>query len=106
MVQCSSRVIPKDFKNGIHSFPDWRSAFREGCGEQAGKIACCVLGQGTKRDTPTFMWKTGGPDTLEMAIPKPVRTSRPKYSNAIRFLENGGKINFHVVNVVSDETLN
>ena len=34
-------------KNGIHSFPDWRSAFMGDCGEQAGKFACCVLGQGT-----------------------------------------------------------
>ena len=45
----------KTLKNGIHSFPAWRSAFMGGCGEQAGKFACCVLGQGT------FMWKTGDP---------------------------------------------
>ena len=31
------------------------------------------------------MWKTGGPDISEMAIPKRVRTSRPKYSDTIRF---------------------
>ena len=37
----------KTFKNGICSFPAWRSAFMGGCGEQAGKLACCVLGQGT-----------------------------------------------------------
>ena len=37
----------KTLKNGIYSFPAWRSAFKEGCGEQAGKFACCVLGQGT-----------------------------------------------------------
>ena len=37
----------KTLKNGIHSFPAWSSAFRGGCGEQAGKCACCVLGQGT-----------------------------------------------------------
>ena len=37
----------KTLKNGIHSFPAGRSAFRGGCGEQAGKFACCVLGQGT-----------------------------------------------------------
>ena len=36
----------KTFKNGIYSFPAWRSAFMGGCGEQAGKFACCVLGQG------------------------------------------------------------
>ena len=37
----------KTLKNGIHSFPAWRSAFRGGCGEQAGKFPCCVFGQGT-----------------------------------------------------------
>ena len=34
-------------KNGIHGFPAWRSAHKGQCGEQAGKLACCVLGQGT-----------------------------------------------------------
>ena len=53
----------KTLKNGIHSFPAWRSAFMGGCGEQAGKFACCVLGQDTQRDASAFMWKTGGPDT-------------------------------------------
>ena len=37
----------KTLKNSICSFPAWRSAFRGGCGEQAGKFDCCVLGQGT-----------------------------------------------------------
>ena len=37
----------KTLKNGIYSFPAWRSACTGGCGEQAGKFACCVLGQGT-----------------------------------------------------------
>ena len=37
----------KTLKNGIHSLPTWSSAFEEGCGEQAGKLASCVLGQGT-----------------------------------------------------------
>ena len=37
----------KTLKNGIHSFPAWRSAFSGGCREQAGKFACCVLGQDT-----------------------------------------------------------
>ena len=39
---------------------------------------------------PTFMWKAGGPDISEMATPKRVRTSRPKYSDTIRFLVNRG----------------
>ena len=28
----------KTLKNGIHSFPVWRSAFMGGCREQAGKF--------------------------------------------------------------------
>ena len=51
----------KTLKNGIYRSPAWRSAFMEGCGEQAGKFACCVFGQDTKRDSPAFMWKTGFP---------------------------------------------
>ena len=39
---------------------------------------------------PIFMRETGGPDTSEMATPKRVRTSSPKYSNTICFLVNGG----------------
>ena len=37
----------KTLKNGIPRFSAWHLAFRGGCGEQAGKFACCVLGQGT-----------------------------------------------------------
>ena len=37
----------KTTKNSIHSFPAWRSAQKVPRGEQAGKFACCVLGQGT-----------------------------------------------------------
>ena len=83
-------LVLMPLQNGIHSFPAWRSAFMGDCGEQAGKFACCVLGQGTQRDAPAFMWKTGGPDISEMATPKRVRTSRPKYSDTMRFLVNGG----------------
>ena len=59
----------KTLKNGIHSFSARRSAFRKGCGGQAGKFACCILGQSTKREAPTFMWKTGGPETSKIATP-------------------------------------
>ena len=38
--------------------------------------------------TPTFIWKTG--DCSEIATPKGVRTYRPKHSDTIRFLVNGG----------------
>ena len=37
----------KTLKNAIHSFPARRSAFSGGCEKQAGKFACCVLGQDT-----------------------------------------------------------
>ena len=37
----------KTLKNGIHSFPAWRSVFMGGCGEQAGTFSCCVVGKGT-----------------------------------------------------------
>ena len=31
----------KTLKNGIHSFPAWRSAQKGQCGELASKLACC-----------------------------------------------------------------
>ena len=68
----------KTLKNGIHSFPARRSAFMRGCGELAGKFACCVLGARHITGRPIFMWKTGDP---EMATPKRVRTHRPKHSD-------------------------
>ena len=37
----------KTLRNGIHSFFAWHLTFRGGCGEQDGKFAGCVLGQGT-----------------------------------------------------------
>ena len=37
----------KTLKNSIYSYPALRSAVMGGCGEQADKFACCVLGQGT-----------------------------------------------------------
>ena len=30
------------------------------CEQQAGELACCVLGQGTQRDASISMWWTGG----------------------------------------------
>ena len=41
-------------------------------------------------ERPTFKLKTGDPDTSEIATPKRVQTYRPKYSETIRFLVNGG----------------
>ena len=56
----------KTLKNGIYSFPAWRWAFRGGCREQAGKFACCVLGQGTERDAPPLC---GGQVTRKWQLP-------------------------------------
>ena len=50
----------KTLKNGIHSFPAWRSVQKGYCEEQGGKLACCVLGQGTQQDASIFMLQTGG----------------------------------------------
>ena len=55
---------------GFYSFPAWRSAFMGGCGEQAGKFACCVLGQGNVENSDP-----------EMATPKRVQIHRPKHSD-------------------------
>ena len=42
----------KTLKDDIHSFPAWLSAFRGGCGKQADKFTCYVLGQGTFNGMP------------------------------------------------------
>ena len=39
---------------------------------------------------PHLYVDTGGPYASEIATPKRVRTHRPKYSDKIRFLVNGG----------------
>ena len=49
-----------------------------------------VVSLGKALNGIAFMWKTGGQDISEMATPKRVPTSRPKYSDTIRFLMNGG----------------
>ena len=77
-------------KNTLYSFPAWRWAFMGGCREQAGKFTCCVIGQGTLTGHLTFMWKTGDPETSEIATLKRVQMFRPKHSDTICFLMNGG----------------
>ena len=47
----------KTLTNGIHSFPAWRSAFRGGCGEQAEKFFCCILGQGNFEQAKSWVNK-------------------------------------------------
>ena len=41
------RVIPKEFETWHPQLPCLALSIRGVCGEQAGKFACCVLGQGT-----------------------------------------------------------
>ena len=47
------------------------------------------LGKALNGMPPPLCGKIGDPDTPEMATPKRVRTSRPKYSNTMCFLVNG-----------------
>ena len=76
----------KTLKNGIYSFPAWRSAFRRCCREQAGKFACCVLGQGTQRDAPPLC---GRQVTRKWQLPS--ECGHTVQNIAIhRFLVNGG----------------
>ena len=48
------------------------------------------LGKALNGVPSPFIWKTGGSDISEMATPKRVRTSCPKYNDTICFLVNGG----------------
>ena len=52
-------LCQKTLKNDIHSFSAWRLTQKGWCGKQAGKLACCVLGQDTLRDASVFMWQPG-----------------------------------------------
>ena len=49
-----------------------------------------ILGKALNGTPPAFMLETGSPDNSEMATPKRVQTSCPKYSDTIRFLVSGG----------------
>ena len=54
------KLYHKTSKNSIQSFPALRSAQKEQCGEQACKLACCVLSRDTEGDAFIFMWQTDG----------------------------------------------
>ena len=53
-VHFPSRVLSKDLKKGIHSFPAWRSEQKGQCEGQAGKLACWVLGKNTNGMSPSL----------------------------------------------------
>ena len=64
-VHSPSQVIPKDFKNGIHSFPAWRSAYkRDSVKNKPASLLVVSLGKTLNGTPPTFMWQTGGPPVL------------------------------------------
>ena len=44
-VHFPSRVIPKDLKNGIHSFPAWRSAHRDSVENKPASLLVVSLGK-------------------------------------------------------------
>ena len=48
------------------------------------------LGNALNGTPPTFCGRQVAQTPRKMATPKRVRTSRPKYSDTIRFLVNGG----------------
>ena len=73
----------KTFKNGIHNFPAWCSEFNGGCGEQASKFACCLLGQGTLRDAPPLYGRQVPQTPRKWQLPSDCR--RPTQNIAIQF---------------------
>ena len=79
----------KPLKNSIHTFRAGARHLWEVVENKPASTLIVSLGKVLDR-TPAFMWKTGIPDTTETATPKRVRRSRPKYSNTICFLVNGG----------------
>ena len=76
----------KTLKNGIYGFPAWRWTFMGGCGEQAGKFACCVRGQGTQRDAPPLC---GRQVTRKWQLPSEYGLTVQNIA-IHRFLVNGG----------------
>ena len=82
---------PKTLKNSIYSIAsllDARHLWEVVKNKPASSLLCPRARHFT--GCPTFMWKIGGPDTSEIVTPKRVRTYRPKHSDTIRFLVNGG----------------
>ena len=75
----------KNFKNGIYSFPAWRSAFmgRLWKTNRQARLLCPWARHLTGR--PIFVRKRGDPDTSEVATPKRVRTYRPKHAMKCAF---------------------
>ena len=52
----------KTLKTGIHSFPALALSMKKDSVEN--KLACCVLGQGTRRGASILIWQSGGPPVL------------------------------------------
>ena len=75
----------KTLKNGIHSFPTWRSTFREDVENKQTSLLFVSLGKALTGMLPPLCARQ-----VAQATPKRVRTSCPKYSDTIRFLVNGG----------------
>ena len=48
-------LYQKTLKNGIHSFPAWRSAFRGGCEEQAGNSLVVSLFKALNGTPPPYV---------------------------------------------------
>ena len=85
---CLVESYQKTLKNGIRSFPAWRSAFRGGC-ETSWQVRLLCPWARHLTGRPHLYVEDSGTDTTKMATPTPVQMSRPKYSNKTRFLVNG-----------------
>ena len=62
-------MVLKDFKNGIHSFPAWRSAFRGGCGEQARGSLDVSLGKALTATPPPLCGRQVAQTALKWQLP-------------------------------------
>ena len=75
----------KFFKNGIYSFPAWRLAFMGRLWKSNRQVHLLCPWARHLTGRPTFIWKTGDPDTSEVATLKRVRTYRPKHAMKFAF---------------------
>ena len=60
-----NRIIPKDLKNGIHSFPSWRSAHRDSVKNKPASLLVVSLGKALNGMPPSSYGKqVTGPSSL------------------------------------------
>ena len=73
----------RTLKNGIHSFPAWRTAFKRGCREQAGKLAVVSLGKALNGTPPSLCGRQVAQTPRKWQLPS--ECGRPVQNIAIQF---------------------